>query len=118
MYELQHMKEISLFKIKIKIKRQVKVSLQRERERYIELDSSYTWCNSKQCYITNNLLLNSYFGNLTIGLHVLYIFNMLANFHANRILLTISFINTFFIYNFKLQKLEFKQLIDDIAIDI
>ena len=26
----------------------------------------------------NNLLLNSYFGNLTVGLHVLYVFNMHA----------------------------------------
>ena len=33
----------------------------------------------------NNLLLNSYFENLTIGLHVLYGLNMHANFHANRI---------------------------------
>ena len=31
----------------------------------------------------NNLLLNSYFGNLIIGLHVLYVFNMHTNFHAN-----------------------------------
>jgi len=31
-----------------------------------------------------NLLLNSYFENLTVGLHVLYVLNMHAKFHANR----------------------------------
>ena len=44
----------------------------------------------------NNLLLNSYFGNLTVGLNVLYVFNMHANFYTNRMLFTISSINTFF----------------------
>ena len=66
----------------------------------------------------NNLLLNSYFGNLTVGLHVLYVFNMHANFHANRMLFTISSIYTFFMYYFKLQILKFKELIDDMTIDI
>ena len=31
----------------------------------------------------NNLLLNSYFENPTIELHVLYVFKMHAIFHAN-----------------------------------
>ena len=31
----------------------------------------------------NNLLLNSYFKNPTVELHVLYILNMHANFHVN-----------------------------------
>ena len=45
----------------------------------------------------NNLLLNSsYFGNLVVGLHVLYVFNMHANFYTNWMLFTISSINTFF----------------------
>ena len=44
----------------------------------------------------NNLLLNSYFGNLAVGLHVLYVFNMHANFYTNWMLFTISSINTFF----------------------
>ena len=44
----------------------------------------------------NNLLLNSYFGNLAVGLNVLYVFNMHANFYTNRMLFTISSINTFF----------------------
>ena len=66
----------------------------------------------------DKLLLNSCFRNLTFKLHVLYILNMHANFHANRILFTISSINTFLMYYFKLQTLEFKQLIDDMTIDI
>ena len=33
---------------------------------------------------TNNLLLNSYFENPTVGLQVLYVLNMHANFYANR----------------------------------
>ena len=32
----------------------------------------------------NNLLFNSYFENPTVELHVLYVFNIHANFHANR----------------------------------
>ena len=33
---------------------------------------------------TNNLLLNSYFENSTVELHVLYVHNIHANFHANQ----------------------------------
>ena len=65
--------------------------------------------------LLNNLLLNSYFENPTVKLHILYVFNMHANFHANRI--TFQFTNSFFMHYFKLQKLEFKLLIDDIAIN-
>ena len=32
----------------------------------------------------NNLLLNSYFEILTVGLHVMYGLNMHVNFNANR----------------------------------
>ena len=66
----------------------------------------------------NNLLLNLYFENLTIGLYVLYIFNMYANFHINRLLFTIRSINLFFMKYFKLHKLEFKQLIDSMTINL
>ena len=31
----------------------------------------------------NNLLLNLYFENLTVELHVLYVFNIHTNFHVN-----------------------------------
>ena len=33
----------------------------------------------------NNLLLNSYFENSTVELHVLYVLNMHAKFHVNQI---------------------------------
>ena len=65
----------------------------------------------------NNFLKNSYFENLTVGLHVPYVLNNHANFHVNWILLTIRSINSTFIHYFKLQKLEFKQLIDDMDIN-
>ena len=48
-----------------------------------------------------------YFENLTIELHVLYVFKTRIKFHANQMLFIIRFINLFFIYNFRLQKLEF-----------
>ena len=65
----------------------------------------------------NNLLLNSYFKNLTIGSYVLYVLTMHANFHVNRMLFSIWSINSSFIHHFKLQKLEFKQLIIDVIIE-
>ena len=47
----------------------------------------------------NNLLLNLYFENLIVRLHVL---NMHANFHANQMLFTIQSIILFFMYYCKL----------------
>ena len=66
----------------------------------------------------NNLLLNSYSQNPTVGLHVLYVLNIHANFHANRVKFTIWSLNSSFKRYFKLQKLEFKQLIDDMPINL
>ena len=43
---------------------------------------------------------------------------MHANFYANQMLVTIRPINSFFMYYFKLQKHEFKQLTDGIAIGL
>ena len=62
--------------------------------------------------------MNFYFENSIIGLHVLYILNMHANFHTNRMLFTIQFINSSFMHYLKLQKLEFIQLIDNMTIDL
>ena len=45
----------------------------------------------------NNLLLNLYFENLTVELHVLYVFSMHVNFYTNQILFTIQSINSYFI---------------------
>ena len=66
----------------------------------------------------NNLLINLYFENFIVGLHVLYVLNMCSKFHTNRMLFTIQSINSSFIHYLKLQKLEFIQLIDDITIDL
>ena len=65
----------------------------------------------------NSFFLNSYFENLTVGLHDLYVLNVHANFHSNQVLFTIWSINSSSMYYFKLQKFEFKQLIDDTTIN-
>ena len=62
--------------------------------------------------------MNLYFENSTGGLHVLYVLNMHANFLSNQMLFTIQSINSYFMHYFKLQKLEFIQLIDDMTIDL
>ena len=54
---------------------------------------------------SNNLLMNLYFENSTVGLHVLYDLNMHANFHTNRILFTIQSINSYFMHYLKLKNL-------------
>ena len=50
----------------------------------------------------------TYFENLTVELHVLYILKTHVKFHANRILFTIRSKNLLYIYiyNFRLQQLE------------
>ena len=55
-----------------------------------------------------------YFEILIVGLHIFYVLNT----HINWMLFTICFINLFFIHNFKLQKLKFKHLIDNITINL
>ena len=62
--------------------------------------------------------MNLYFENSTVGLHVLYVLNIHANFHTNWMLFTIQSINSSFMYYFKLQKPKFIQLIDDMTIDL
>ena len=64
------------------------------------------------------MLYNLYFENLTIILHVLYVLNIHANFHINWMLFTIRFINSSFMHYFKLLKLEFKHLFDDMTINL
>ena len=65
----------------------------------------------------SNFLMNLYFENFTVGLHVLYVLNIHANFHTNWMLFTIQFHKLSFYALFKLQKLEFIQLTDDMAIN-
>ena len=48
----------------------------------------------------------TYFENLTIELHVLYVLKTHVKFHVNQMLFIIRFINLFFKYKFILQKLE------------
>ena len=47
-----------------------------------------------------------YFENLTVELHIIYVFNINVNIFANWMLFSIQSINLFFMYNFKLQKLK------------
>ena len=48
----------------------------------------------------NYLLLNSYFENPTVELHVLYILNMFANFHANVLYKTFTSLSNFCLFLF------------------
>ena len=54
---------------------------------------------------------------LSVELRVLYVLNNHGNFHVNWMLFTILSINSYFMYYFIQQKLEFKTLIDDMAIN-
>ena len=57
------------------------VCVQRERESWVQVTSRIILDNVTP---PNNFLLNSNFENLTVELHVLYVFNMQVNFLANR----------------------------------
>ena len=50
----------------------------------------------------NNLLLNLYFENLTVGLLGLYVLNIYAKFYENQMLFMIQSIILFSMYYFKL----------------
>ena len=54
--------------------------------------------------LARQINITIYFQNLTIKLHVQYIFKTHVKFHINRMLFTIHSINLFFMYNFRLQK--------------
>ena len=58
-----------------------------------------------------NISMTTYFKNLIVGLHVIYVLIMHVKFLTNRMLFNIWSINLFFKYNFK-------HLIDDIIIDL
>ena len=59
-----------------------------------------------------------YIENPSVELHVLYVLNIHTNFHINQLFFTIQSINSYFIHYFKLQNLEFQQLINNMVIDI
>ena len=73
--------------------------IEREREREVQVILCVTLSNVTP---PNNLLLNLYFKNRTVELHVLYMLNIHADFYANRMLFTLWYINL----SFKVQKLE------------
>ena len=52
--------------------------------------------------LPNNLLMNLYFENFIVGLHILYVLNMHVKFHTNQMLFIIRSINSSFIHYFKL----------------
>ena len=56
--------------------------------------------------LTLKINMVTYFKNLTVGLHVLYVLNTYIKFCVNWILFTIRSINLFFMHHFRLQKLE------------
>ena len=82
---------------------------------WVQVTPSITLNNVTQ---PNNLLLNSYFKIFTIELYVLYVLNMHTNINVNQLLFIIRSIISHFIHYFKLKIIEFKQLIDNITIDI
>ena len=78
------------------------IYIERERERELSSSTLTPSITLSNIMPLNNLLLNSYFGNLTVELCILYVLNMYFNFHAHHILFTILSINSFFMYYFKL----------------
>ena len=62
--------------------------------------------------------MTTFFENLTIELHVLYILNTHVKFLVNWMLFTISSINLFLYIILNYKNLKFKYLIDYIDIDI
>jgi len=62
--------------------------------------------------------LNINFENLIVRLYFLYNLNAHVKFRPNWILFNIRSINLFLIYNFIPQKLVFKHLIDELAIEL
>ena len=77
-----------------------------EREREIGQVSLQTSLERNPLNLSYIFLLNMNFENLTIGLYVLYIFNMNVKFCLNKILFAIWSINLFFVQNILPQKLE------------
>ena len=55
---------------------------------------------------TNKINMITYYENLTVELHILYVLNTYIKFCTNLMLFTIWSINLFFMHNFRLQKLE------------
>ena len=67
--------------------------------------------------LKNKIIMATYFENLTIGLHILYV-DMYVKFRANWMLFIIQSINFFLSITLDYKNLKFKHLIDDIVIDL
>ena len=61
---------------------------------------------SKATILTKQINITTYFANLIVELHALYVLKTHVKFHVNWMLFNIRSISLFFMYNFKLQKLE------------
>ena len=88
------------------------------------MDTSDVWNQSRtfaEGFAKHEINITTYFKNLTIELHVLYILNTHVKFCVNYILFTIWFIRLYFciILNYKIMiyNMQFKQFIDDIVIN-
>ena len=77
--------------------------MQLESNPSIWLGSNYTLYNTLiNVTPAKKLLQNSYFEYPIIKLHVLYVLNIYANSFVNWMLFTIQYINSYFMYYFKL----------------
>ena len=61
--------------------------------------------------------MTTYFENLIVELHALYVFNTHVKFRDNRMLFIIQSINLFLFIILEYKNLKFKYLINNIAID-
>ena len=59
-------------------------------------------CSLRLQFSLKKIKIITYFDNLIVGLHVLYVLNTHVKFYTNQILFTLCL---YFIHNFKLQKL-------------
>ena len=69
----------------------------------VSLQTSLERNSSNFSYIS---FLGVNFENLIVEFHVPYVLNMHIKFHSNRMLFTIWSTNLFFIYNFRIQKID------------
>ena len=68
--------------------------------------------------LLNKINITTYFKNPIVELYILYALNTHVKFSVNQISFTILSINLYFMQNFKYKNLQFKQFIDDIAIQL
>ena len=72
----------------------------------------------KVTILTKQIYMATYFENLTIKLHVLYVLKTNVKFHVNQMLFTIQSISIYLYIILGYKNSKFKHLIEDIATDI